>query len=226
MITITNLLKRYSNFTLKIPSFEFKEGSIWGLLGNNGAGKTTLLRSILDLVKIDKGSVKIGNHHVNKSEKWKHFTGSYLDESFLIDHLTPLEYFKISGSLYGKKKDFITKKIVDYKHFLNSVDTESKLIRDLSEGNKKKVGVISAIIIEPKVLILDEPFANLDPSSKLILNSILNQLNEQCQTTILISSHDLYNINEISQNILILEDGQIEDNNYKMRGLDKLKSAF
>jgi len=228
MVNIKNLTKKYSNFTLNVPSVEFKKGSIWGLLGNNGAGKTTLLRSILNLIKVDQGSIKIGDYDVNKLEQWKSFTTSYLDESFLIDHLAPIEYFEISGSFYGKSKHFITNKIEKYERFLHSVEIKSKLIRDLSEGNKKKVGVISAIIIEPKVLILDEPFANLDPSSKLMLNKILNQLNQQCQTTTIISSHDLDNINEISQKILILENGQIKNqiNNNKKSELESLKSAF
>ena len=93
-ITINQLKKAYgSKVVLDIEQYTIHSGEIIGLVGNNGAGKTTLFRLMLDLLKADEGSVRIGEIEVSSSEQWKEITGAYLDESFLIDYLTPEEYF-------------------------------------------------------------------------------------------------------------------------------------
>lgn len=169
MITATNLIKSYNRkVVLNISDLTVNDGDIFGLVGNNGAGKTTLLRLMLDLIKADKGSIAIGGHIVSKSEEWKDYTSSYLDEGFLIDFLTPEEYFYFIAEEYGFTKELIDAKLSEFSDFFNGeiLGQRRKYIRDFSKGNKQKIGIASALITDPKVLILDEPFSSLDPTSQ------------------------------------------------------------
>ena len=105
MILIHDLKKTYgSKVAVDIPEYTIAEGEILGLVGNNGAGKTTLFRLMLDLLKADSGNVTINDIDVSRSDSWKNFTGAYLDESFLIDYLTPEEYFCFVGNMCGFHK--------------------------------------------------------------------------------------------------------------------------
>ena len=96
-----------------------EKGQLYGLIGPNGAGKTTLFRLILDLLKADSGSICIGNFNVSKSEEWKNVTGAFIDDSFLIDYLTPEEYFHFVGKMYGLKKDEVDERISKFNRFMN-----------------------------------------------------------------------------------------------------------
>jgi ABC-2 type transport system ATP-binding protein len=211
MITINKLHKTYSDQTVVgINLLDIQEGELIGLVGNNGAGKTTLLRLILDLVKADSGNIASKGKNVATTEDWKSYTAAYLDEGFLIDYLTPKEYFYFCGKLQGFSK-------VDVDDFLKSVDSfleneiydGPKYIRDLSKGNQSKVGIISCLLQKPQILILDEPFANLDPTSQIQLKKILTHLQQQHKTTCIISSHDINHITAIASRILLIEKGVI-----------------
>lgn len=212
MITITNLGKAYSNkIVLNINDLVIRQGEIFGLVGNNGAGKTTLLRLILDLIKAEKGTVLSGDYVVSKSEDWKDYTSSYLDEGFLIDFLTPEEYFYFIGNEYGFTKPEIDVKLLEYKTFFNDeiLGQRKKFIRDFSKGNKQKIGIVSALITNPKVLVLDEPFNSLDPTSQIVLKRMLVDYNKKTNATMLISSHDLNHITEICKRVALIEKGII-----------------
>ena len=212
MITISNLVKVYNkSIVLNINDLTIKQGELFGLVGNNGAGKTTLLRLILDLIKADKGTVQSSDYVVSKSENWKDYTASYLDEGFLIDFLTPEEYFYFIGNEYGFKKAEIDSSLLDFKTFFNDevLGQRKKFIRDFSKGNKQKIGVVSALITNPQVLILDEPFNSLDPSSQFILKRYLMEYNKRTNASIIISSHDLNHVTEICQRIVLIEKGLI-----------------
>jgi ABC-2 type transport system ATP-binding protein len=212
MITITNLEKAYNKkLVLNINALSIKQGEFFGLVGNNGAGKTTFLRLMLDLIKAEKGVVLSDDHIVSKSEDWKDYTASYLDEGFLIDFLTPEEYFYFIGDEYGYTKSDIDLKLSDYKPFFNDeiLGQRKKFIRDFSKGNKQKIGVVSALITNPQVLILDEPFNSLDPTSQIFLKRHLIDYNKRTNATIVISSHDLNHITEICKRIVIIEKGLI-----------------
>ncbi len=212
MITITNLGKAYNQrIVLFIRELEIQQGEIFGLVGNNGAGKTTLLRLLLDLIRADKGSVISGDYEVAKSEKWKEYTSSYLDEGFLIDFLTPEEYFHFVGEEYGVSKVEIDEKLLEYKGFFNDeiLGQRKKLIREFSKGNKQKIGIVSALITEPRVIILDEPFNSLDPTSQILLKRILVDFNKKTNATMVISSHDLNHITDISHRVALIEKGTI-----------------
>lgn len=226
MIEILKLQKVYSqSFALTIENLKINKGELIGLVGNNGAGKTTLLSLILDLIKATDGHVKSKDLQVDKTDDWKNYTGSYLNERFLIPYLTPLEFFEFVGNLYGKNKSDISIFMKENEDFF-SIEDKYLYIRELSAGNKNKVGILATMISNPEIIILDEPFANLDPSSQLWLKSKLKDLNAK-GTTIIISSHDLMHVTEICSRILILENGKIvNDSKTHSNSLQELESYF
>lgn len=211
MISIHNLTKIYNGTkVLNIDSIEVKKGESIGLVGNNGAGKTTLFSLLLDLIKANSGQILINDIDVQQSETWKNLTGSFLDESFLIGYLTPEEYFYFIGDLHQMNKEAINDFLIQYNEFFNDeILGKRKYIRDLSKGNQKKVGIVGALIGNPELIILDEPFANLDPSSQFRLKNIIRELMVDNQVTILISSHDLSHTVEISDRIIALNKGEV-----------------
>ena len=192
MITINTVSKKYGKAeVLNLESLEIPTGQSFGLVGNNGAGKTTLFNILLDLIRPTTGSVINNDISVHKSESWKTFTGSFIDESFLISYLTPEEYFQFIGDLRGINKADIKEFLGQFDEFFNDeVLEKKKYLRDLSKGNQKKVGIIAAMMGTPKVIILDEPFANLDPTTQIRLKTIIKKLIENKEITVLISSHD------------------------------------
>lgn len=210
-ITINQLKKAYgSKVVLDIEQYTIHSGEIIGLVGNNGAGKTTLFRLMLDLLKADEGSVRIGEIEVSSSEQWKEITGAYLDESFLIDYLTPEEYFYFVGRMCNLNRQTVDERLAAYERFMNGeVLGQKKLIRNFSAGNKQKVGILAALLNNPKLIILDEPFNFLDPSSQSALKQLLVTYNQSTGATILVSSHNLNHTIDISTRIALLEHGKL-----------------
>jgi ABC-2 type transport system ATP-binding protein len=210
-ITINNLQKNFGEKrAVDIENYIINNGDILGLVGNNGAGKTTFFRLILDLLKADNGLTKINEINSSENEEWKKFTGAFIDEGFLIDYLTPEEYFYFIGKMYGLKKEEVDERLTTFERFMNGeVVGQKKFIRNFSAGNKQKIGIIAAMIHHPELLILDEPFNFLDPSSQSIIKHILKDFNEQTGATILISSHNLNHTTDICPRIALLENGKI-----------------
>ncbi|MBL6649489.1 MAG: ABC transporter ATP-binding protein [Flavobacteriaceae bacterium] len=211
MITIQNLVKKYSNQTvLDINFLEIPSGQTFGLIGNNGAGKTTLFSCLLDLIKPSNGKIENNNIDVSNSEDWKSFTTAFLDETFLIGYLMPEEYFYFIGELRGLTKSEVDNFVYQFEDFFNGeILGGKKYLRDLSKGNQKKAGIVAALIGEPKVIVLDEPFANLDPTTQIRLKKIIKDLSNYNDTTVLISSHDLQDITEVCERIVLLEKGEL-----------------
>lgn len=211
MIEINNLRKAFDKIdVVNINHLSIEGGEIIGLVGNNGAGKTTLLRLILDLYKAEEGSVFSKGKNVYCSEHWKIYTGSYLDASFLIDFYTPEEFFYFSGYLYDIAKDEIDRRLGAFQNFMNGeIIGNGKYIRNLSSGNRQKVGIIASILIRPEILILDEPFNFLDPSSQIMLKQLLIDLNKEKSSTIILSSHNLNHLADISSRVILMEKGVI-----------------
>ena len=217
MIKIENLKKQFGQtVACDIPSFTINDGDILGLVGNNGAGKTTLFRLLLDLLQADAGSVEYvfdgSPSAINpaESEAWKEHVGAYIDEGFLIDFLTPEEYFSFLGKVSGISQQEVDERLQHFERFANGeIFGKKKLIRDLSAGNKMKVGIISALFRHPKTVILDEPFNFLDPTSQLVLKHLLKDYAQETGATILISSHNLQHTVDISSRIALLEHGVI-----------------
>ena len=211
MISINSITKQYNGVTvLNIPDLKIKKGESFGLVGNNGAGKTTLFRCVLDLIRPTTGEVLSTDLNVAKSMGWKSYTGSYLDEGFVIDFLTPEEYFQFLASLNGLSKGDLDEFYNNFEEFFNEeILGKKKYIRDLSSGNQKKVGIAAALIAKPDVLILDEPFNSLDPTTQIRLKNLLKELQEKHKTTMLISSHDLSHVTEVCERIVVLHKGDI-----------------
>ena len=211
MITINQLKKAFGNtVACDIEQFTINDGEILGLVGNNGAGKTTLFRMLLDLLKPDEGDVALDGINPAQSEDWKAATGSYIDEGFLIDFLTPEEYFAFIGKITDKTQEEVDERLKDFEKFAaGEIFGQKKLIRNLSAGNKQKVGIISALFNTPKLVILDEPFNFLDPSSQNTLKHVLTEYNKRTGATILVSSHNLAHTIDISTRIALLEKGHI-----------------
>ncbi len=212
MIQVQNLTKKYGDKeVLNIESLEIPGGQSFGLVGNNGAGKTTFFSLMLDLIRPTTGHIDSNGVQVNTSEDWKPFTSAFIDDSFLIGYLTPEEYFYFVGELRGWNKAEVDKLLEEMKEFFNDeVLEQKKYIRDLSKGNQKKVGIVSTLIGAPRVIVLDEPFANLDPSSQIRLKRLLKSLSEDREITMLISSHDLGHVTEVTSRIAVLEKGLIK----------------
>lgn len=227
MIEIKSLEKFYAGKSvLNISSLQIHEGEIVGVVGNNGAGKTTMFSLILDLIKATKGYVLSKNMDVSKTENWKKYTAAFLDEGFLINFLTPDEYFEFAGKIHHMTSPEIKDFVAQFEEIFNGeIIGKKKYIRDLSKGNMKKVGIVSALIGQPELVLLDEPFANLDPSTQLRVKSILK--NHAEKRTFLISSHDLNHIMDVCTRIVILEKGEvIRDVSRAETSLDELLKYF
>ncbi len=211
MIKSTELTKKYGGtIVLNIESLEIPKGQTFGLVGNNGAGKTTFFNLLLDLIQPTTGLITNNSIEVNKSEDWKSFTAAFIDESFLIGYLTPEEYFYFIGELRGMNKADIDTFLQQFEEIFNDeIIGKKKFLRDLSKGNQKKTGIVAALIGNPEVVVLDEPFANLDPTTQIRLKKTLKTLTENKEVTILISSHDLNHVTEVCERIVVLDKGDI-----------------
>jgi len=211
MITIHNLTKIYGGATvLNIEDLEIPKGQSFGLVGNNGAGKTTLFSLMLDLIQPTTGHIKNNGVLVDQSEGWKPFTSAFIDESFLIGYLTPEEYFYFIGELRGRNRADVDGLLGGYADFFHGeILGQKKYLRDLSKGNQKKVGIVASFIGDPELIILDEPFANLDPTTQIRLKGIIRNLAATKEVTILISSHDLIHVTEVCERIVVLNKGEV-----------------
>jgi len=229
MITATNLSKIYNGTkVLDIEHLDIPSGQNFGLVGNNGAGKTTFFSLLLDLIQPTTGNIFNKDITVSESEDWKSFTSSFIDESFLIGYLTPEEYFYFVGDLRNRNKADIDTFLSQFEDLFNDeIIGRKKYLRDLSKGNQKKVGIVAALIGDPEVVILDEPFANLDPTTQIRLKKMLKELSKTSGTTILISSHDLIHVTEVCERIVLLDRGVIvRDMETSEATLNELKEYF
>lgn len=229
MITVSNLSKTYKDTTvLSIESLELSKGEIIGLVGNNGAGKTTFFSLLLDLIKPSTGHIENNQVRVDQSEAWKSTTAAFIDESFLIGYLTPEEYFSFIAGLRNINKADLDSFLNRFSTFFNEeILGRNKYIRDLSKGNQKKVGIAAAFIGAPELVILDEPFANLDPRAQMQLQKLLREINQDLGCSIFVSSHDLLHVSELCQRILILnKGGLVKDANRGEISLDALRAFF
>ena len=210
MISANDLTKKYGNNTvLDIDSLDIPKGQSFGLVGNNGAGKTTFFSLLLDLIQPTTGKITNNDLIVNETEDWKPFTSSFIDESFLIGYLTPEEYFYFIGELRNRNKADVDKLLHEFEDFFHDeILKQKKYLRDLSKGNQKKVGIVAALIGNPEVIILDEPFANLDPTTQIRLKQIIKKLTEDRDVTVLISSHDLLHVTDVCERIVVLDKGK------------------
>ena len=210
-IQLNNLKKCFGEHTaVDIPHFTIDNGQMVGLVGNNGAGKTTLFRLMLDLSKATEGNVLIDDIDPAKSEDWKLQTGAFIDNSFLIDFLTAEEYFEFVGKVSGMTREQVAERLKTFATFMgDEIKGQKKYIRDFSAGNKQKIGIVAALLSSPQLVILDEPFNFLDPSSQNQLKRILTEFNRSTGSTVIVSSHNLQHTVDISTRVALLEKGKI-----------------
>jgi len=211
MITVKNLTKIYGKqLVLNIEHLEIPKGQSFGLVGNNGAGKTTLFSMLLDLIQPTTGHIVNNEIQVDKSEAWKPFTSSFIDETFLIGYLTPEEYFYFIGELRGANRADVNALLANFQDFFHGeILGQKKYLRDLSKGNQKKAGIVASFIGNPEVVILDEPFANLDPTTQIRLKGIIKDLADKRGVTVLVSSHDLMHVTDVCERIVVLNKGEV-----------------
>jgi ABC-2 type transport system ATP-binding protein len=211
MISLHKIKKTYNDkVALDIDFLNIKKGECVGIVGNNGAGKTTMFRAILDLIELDEGFVSIDGSDVAGSDHWKAILNAFIDESFLINFLKPLEYLNFVGKTLDLSREAVKEHLNGFKDISNQdIAGNSKMIRDLSTGSKIRVGLLAAFLGDPKIILLDEPFAHLDPSSQSRLCEILRLLHAR-GITILLSSHNLQNVLEVSDRIILIENGKVQ----------------
>lgn len=211
MISIKNLQKSYKGIVaVNIETLKIDAGEVIGLVGNNGAGKTTFFRLLLDLIRADSGEILSKGNRVTVTEEWKGYTAAYIDDGFLIDYLTPEEYFYFVGKLNQLSKADVDDFLQSYQVFFDdAILKKGKYIRDFSKGNQFKIGIIAALLIKPELLILDEPFANLDPTTQLRLVDMIKKMAADSSMCIIVSSHDINHVSEVSSRILLMEKGTI-----------------
>jgi ABC-2 type transport system ATP-binding protein len=211
ILEISKLQKTYSNRTVvNINDLQINAGETVGIVGNNGAGKTTLFRMLLDLIRPDQGEILSKGVQVARDGQWKDYTASYLDEGYLIDYLTSEEYFVFIGSLHKMSVAHVMDYLQQFQEFFNGeILDKGKYIRDFSKGNQNKVGIAAALMQAPELLVLDEPFANLDPTTQIRLKTLIKSLKQERNMTTLISSHDLNHVTDVCDRIILMEKGLI-----------------
>ncbi|MEX0290443.1 MAG: ABC transporter ATP-binding protein [Flavobacteriaceae bacterium] len=229
MISSKDLTKTYGTQTvLNIENLDIPKGESFGLVGNNGAGKTTFFSLLLDLIQPTTGRIINNGVQVDASEAWKPFTSAFIDETFLIGYLTPEEYFYFIGELRGQNKADVDALLSGFEDFFHGeILGQKKYLRDLSKGNQKKAGIVASFIGNPEVVILDEPFANLDPTTQIRLKGIIRDLAQNRDVTVLVSSHDLIHVTEVCERIVVLNKGEIvKDIQTSTETLKELESFF
>ncbi len=204
MIKVKNLEKKYGDFiALNKINFEVSKGTIHGLLGENGAGKTTTMRCLLGLSYPDSGDMWIYNQKVTKSNFKIREKLSYLAGDFRpYENFTPLEYFQYILRIENNKSKLYQELSERFKLEL------SKKIKDLSKGNKQKVGIVQAFMKDPKLLILDEPTSGLDPNFQRVFRDLIFEEKSKGKT-ILLSSHDLLEISSCCDYVTIIKEGNV-----------------
>ena len=229
MIHVANLSKSYAkNTVLSIDQLDLQAGEIIGLVGNNGAGKTTFFSLLLDLIKPTTGCIENQGVQVDQSEAWKKETAAFIDENFLIGYLTAEEYLDFIAGLRGVSSSELEALLSQFHPFFNEeILGNKKYIRDYSKGNQKKIGIAAAFIGTPQLVILDEPFANLDPRAQMQLQKLLKHFNSEKGLSVMVSSHDLLHVSEVCQRILILNKGLlVKDARTSDITLDALRAFF
>mgnify|MGYP006159139663 FL=1 len=203
-ITVENISKYYGNFkALNSINFSVDKGTIHGLLGENGAGKTTTMRCLLGLSYPDSGNMFIEEQKISKNNHKVRKNISYLAGDFRpYENIKPIEYFKYILKLENNPSEKYYELSERFKLDLN------KKIKELSKGNKQKVGIIQAFMRNSNLLILDEPTSGLDPNYQRVFRELINE-EKKLGNTILLSSHDLLEISNCCDFITVIKEGKV-----------------
>lgn len=205
ILEVKNLVKKYKGFELKNINITLPKGTIMGLIGENGAGKSTTIKSILNIINVDSGNIKIFGLDYKKNEKQiKEDIGVVLDDSFLSDYLNPKNINKIMKNFYKNwNEKLYFKYIEDFKL------PQDKMAKDFSSGMKMKLKIATALSHHPKLLILDEPTSGLDPVARNEILDIFQEFIQDEEHSILVSSHITSDLEHIADYITFINEGKI-----------------
>lgn len=209
VIELIDVWKSYDSFqALRGLNLEVKEGEIFGLLGPNGAGKTTTLKIIVGLLKMDRGIVRVKGVDISEEPYgYKKFIGYVPESVSLPDYLTVEELLIYSGRIRGVPRDQIKERMNYYVEIFELKDKRRELVLSLSRGMRQKVAIASALIHDPEILILDEPFIGIDPAGQHMLKEIFRERVER-GGTIFISTHMLDTAERLCDRVAIIHRGQ------------------
>ena len=206
MLKVDNVRKCYGNLVaVDGLSFTVNDGEIFGLLGLNGAGKTTTFRMILGLIDDYTGDITIDGEHINYVISDK--IGFLTEERSLLLKMTVLEQITYYGVLKSMKVSDIEKKLDYWLDRFEISEYKNRKIKELSKGNQQKIQFISAIINDPKLLILDEPFSGLDPINVELFKKVILELKKK-GTSIIFSSHRMEHVELFCENLVVLVKGK------------------
>jgi ABC-2 type transport system ATP-binding protein len=211
VIELVNLHKSFGEFTaVKSLNISVPKGELYGFLGPNGAGKTTTVKMITGLLKPSGGTVKVGPHDVNESpEKAKRITGYIPDSPYVYPQLTMTEYLNFVRDLYNLDPERSGRIRDEYYERFNLGNWHQDLVRNLSHGMKQKMLFTAIFMMEPEVIVIDEPMVGLDPqSARVFKQSLRNQVDDK-ETAIFLSTHSLEVAQEICDRIGILRQGEL-----------------
>ncbi|HHV33481.1 MAG TPA: ATP-binding cassette domain-containing protein [Acholeplasma sp.] len=220
MLEVKNAKIMYGDFVaVKDLSFTIKPGDIFGLLGTNGAGKTTTFRMIMGLLEPTEGEVlyfgeKIGYHNVDE-------VGYMIEERSLLTKLTVKELMLFHGRLKSLKKEVIIERLEYWLERFGVSEYKDKKIKELSKGNQQKIQFITALLNEPKLLILDEPFAGLDPINTVLFVDAIRDFQKK-GSMVVFSSHQLDHVESFCEEVVVLEKGEAIING----NIEKIKDDF
>ncbi len=206
MLKVENVTKYYGDFlAVDNLSFEVKDGEIFGLLGVNGAGKTTTFRMIIGLLDKTSGTITLDGKPIDYTQTDK--IGFLTEERSLLLKLTVLEQAIYYGVLKGMSESTIEKKLDELLERFNIKEYKNRKLKELSKGNQQKVQFITAIINDPKLLILDEPFSGLDPINAQLFMDVILDLKKK-GTSIIFSSHRMEHVELFCEKLVILVHGK------------------
>lgn len=220
MLKLENVRKTYGSLVaVDNLSFSVKNGEIFGLLGENGAGKTTTFRMIMGLLEPDKGKITLDGKKIDYKVTDK--IGFVTEERSLLTKLTVKEMIEYYGVLKGMDESNIDKKLDYWLEKFEITEYKNKKIKELSKGNQQKIQFISAVINDPKLLILDEPFTGLDPINVGLLKDAVKELQKK-GCSIIFSSHQMEYIEDFCEQLIILVHGKAILNG----SLDEIKENY
>lgn len=220
MLTVNNLVKNFGDLrAVSAMSFQINDGEILGLVGPNGAGKTTTFRMLLGLMRPDEGEVLWNGAPLN--DKIRDLIGYLPEERGLYPKETVEHQIVYFGSLRGKDPKELKPKVDEWLTKLKVKGKKSSKIKELSKGNQQKVQLITTLIHEPKLVILDEPFSGLDPINADIMKDAIIELRKQ-GACVIFSSHNMDNVEKICDRLLMIKNGQ----QIMTGSVDEIKESF
>ncbi len=210
MIQVSHLTKNYGRITaVDDISFQVQQGEIVGYLGPNGAGKSTTLKMLIGLLQPTSGDISVAGYNAETQlTELQHRIGYVPEEAHLYEHLTLIEHLQLIGRLYALEEKLLTEKITELVKLFELEAQANQRISGFSQGMRQKCLIISALLHNPDVLFLDEPFTNLDVGTVTLMKSFLQRLADLGKT-ILYCTHILEVAETLCPRIMIIDAGKL-----------------